>query len=358
MALVIDSDSHVIEPDDLWAQRLPRGFRARAPRRIIDEGGYERLLLEGKLHRRGAHRAGEGPRQKHRRPGASAPIPRLADMDAEGIDVTVLFPTVALMGLPTIEDPEYAGAFCGAYNDWMGELCQTAPTRLWAAALVALHQDVDGAIRELERAVRQLGAKAVVLRPNPVLGRDLGHEAFEPFWEAAARLGVPICLHEGASALVPAAGADRFSNYMLRHLLSHPMEQMVAFTAFVLQGILARHPTLKVAFMEAGAGWVPYLLGRMDEHLRTMRHLAGEDVTLAPSDYFRRQCFVACEADEETLPSSIAVLGDENFLFASDYPHFNGTFPGAVQPLQARSDLSEESRKRILGGNASRMFSG
>jgi predicted TIM-barrel fold metal-dependent hydrolase len=356
MCLIVDSDSHVIEPDELWQRHLPQRFRARAPKRVLDADGYERLVLEGKLHRRGAHKAGEGPRRKHSRPGASEPRARLEDMDAEGIDVAVLFPTISLIGLPTVEDPDFATALCRSYNDWLAEMRSLAPARLWAAALVPLHQDVTAAVRELERAVEKLGARAVVVRPNPVLGRDLGDASFAPFWETAARLGVPVCLHEGASALVSAAGGDRFSNYMMRHLLSHPLEQMVACTTLILEGVLERHPDLRVAFMEAGAGWVPYLLARMDEHFRTMGHLVADRVKHKPSTYFNRQCFVACDADEETLPGTVSCLGDDRILFASDYPHFNGTFPGAVAPIKDRSDLGVESRAKILGTNALRLF--
>jgi len=357
IAPVIDCDGHVIEPDEVWPRFLPPQYRDRAPRRVRDELGFERVLLEGKLHRRGAHPVGGGPRKKHLRPGASEPRPRLEDMDLEGIQSALLFPTIAFICFSSVSDPAFATALCRAYNDWIAAFCGENPDRLRAVALVPLHQDVHAAIEELHRAVGSLGLRGVGLRPNAIGGRELSHESFEPFWTEIEKLGVPVCLHEGASALVPAAGGDRFDNYLVRHLLSHPLEQMVACTALVMGGVLERHPRMKVAFLESGAGWVPYLLDRMDEHVRIMGHLVAENVKIKPSEYFKRQCFVACEADEACLPAVIDLLGDDNIVFASDYPHFNGTFPGAARPLREHPRLPEASIAKILRENAARLLS-
>jgi predicted TIM-barrel fold metal-dependent hydrolase len=277
-------------------------------------------------------------------------------MDRESIDVTVLFPTIALMCFPIVVEPAFALALCRAYNDWISAFCSADPLRLWAAAVVPLHQDVDAAIRELERAATRLCLRAVVVRPNPIAGRDLADPAFEPFWEKAEHLGIPVCVHEGASALVPAAGGDRFSNYLMRHLLCHPVEQMVACSAFIFGGILDRHPRLKVAFLEAGAAWAPYLLDRMDEHAAVMGHLVADNVKMKPSHYFKRQCFVSCEAEEAGLANTLELLGADNVVFASDYPHFNGRFPGATDPLRYHPRLSLASRAKILSRNGSRLF--
>jgi len=348
---VVDCDGHVVEPDDLWVRGLPAGLRHRAPRRVIDDQGFERVVLEGRTHRRGANRSGEGPRAKHQMAGASQPQARLRDLDLEGIDRAVLFPTIAFICFPSVEDPELADALCRAYNDWIAGFCAADPRRLSAVALLPLHQSVELAVAELRRAVDTLGLCGVGVRPNPIQGRDLTHPSLEPLWTEMEELGVPLFVHEGASALVPAAGGDRFDNYLIRHLLCHPLEQMTACAGLILRGVLERHPRLLVAFLEAGAGWVPYLLDRMDEHVRVMGHLVADEVRLRPSDYFRRQCFVACEAEEILLPAVVEAFGDR-LIFASDYPHFNGTFPGALAPLRAHPGLSEEAKARILGRNS------
>jgi uncharacterized protein len=355
---VIDCDGHVIEPDEVWLRHLPRSQQDRAPRRILDEHGFERVLIEGRIHRRGAHRRGEGPRVKHQMLGAHEPLARLRDLDLEGIDRAVLFPTIAFICFPSVEDPVLATALCRAYNDWISEFCNVDRRRLTAAALVPLHQTIEGSIIELHRAIEDLGLCGVGVRPNPIQGYDLMHPAMEPFWIEVERLRVPVFIHEGASALVAAAGADRFENYLIRHALCHPLEQMTACAGLILSGVLERHPALRIAFLEAGVGWVPFLLDRMDEHVRVMGHLVAENISGKPSDYFRRQCFVACECDEVLLPAAIELLGDDNIVFASDYPHFNGTFPGAVAPLRDHPQLSLDARAKILGKNAGRLLAG
>lgn len=353
---VVDCDGHVIEPDSIWRQYLPTQFHERAPRRIVDDDGFERVLIEGKLHRRGANRHGEGPRKKHLLAGAFDPHARILDMDRDGIDAAVLFPTIAAICFPSVEDPAFALELCRAYNDWISDFCKTAPERLRAVALVPLHQDTPAAVSELRRAVELKGLCGVALRPNPISGRALHHSDFDPFWTEAERLGIPICLHEGTSALVEAAGCDRFDNYMVRHFLSHPMEQMLSWTSFILGGVLPRHPRLSVAFLEAGAGWVPYFMDRADEHYRIMSHLVKTDVPRPPGEYFREQCFVACEPDEVTLPGTVEILGADNLLFSSDYPHFNGTFPGSTESLKNNLKLSAEVRAKIFGQNAMRLY--
>ena len=155
-------------------------------------------------------------------PGGSDPVARLHDMDGEGIDQAVLYPTIGLY-FSLVEDPAAAVALAAAYNDWLAEYCAADPRRLFGAAMLPL-QDPAAAAGELRRAVTELGLVAGFVRPNPCLGRSLSDRAYDVVWEAAEELGVPIGIHEGSSVIVPTLGSDRPFNPLLLHAVSHSFE--------------------------------------------------------------------------------------------------------------------------------------
>ena len=118
--------------------------------------------------------------------------------------------------------------------------------------------DVDLAVAEVDHAAG-LGLVGVLARPNHLYGRNLGDPAYDPLHAALAEAGLVLAVHEGLGLRGPTIGADRFDGFTARHLLSHPMEQMAAMASLVLDGALARHPDLRVAFLESGTGWLPVL---------------------------------------------------------------------------------------------------
>jgi predicted TIM-barrel fold metal-dependent hydrolase len=274
-------------------------------------------------------------------------------MDAEGIAISVLFPTTGLF-FAGIEDLRVQGALCRAYNDWLRDYCAAAPERLVGAAVVPL-ADASVAIAETRRAVEELGFRAVMVRPNPVAGRPLHDVYYDPFWKTCEDLGVPACIHEGTTQNVVQSGLDRFEDFMFRHACSHPHEQQIACLSFTCGGILERFPALRVCFLESGCGWLPSWLERLDEHVESWG-FASVPLPHAPSEYFARQCFISCDPSERGVPAVISLLGDDGILFASDYPHPDGIFPGVVSALAERSDLSPASKQKILRTNAQRCF--
>jgi predicted TIM-barrel fold metal-dependent hydrolase len=138
-------------------------------------------------------------------------------------------------------------------------------------------------------------------------------------------------------------------------MISHPFEQMLAVLSMICGGILERYPRLRVSFMEAGCSWMPYWLERMDEHYESYGWEAPE-LTMAPSEYFRRQCAVSCDVYEKGLAYAVGQLGEDCVVFMSDYPHSDGVFPGSVEAIRTRQDLSELAKRKILGGNAVRLL--
>ena len=358
---VIDADGHVVEPLEAWAH-LPEEHR---PLIHSDRSGYEHVVVGGReilavplgtLATPGATFADPSHYTSlaTAQPGGSDPVARLADMDLEGIDQAVLYPSIGLY-FWALTDPVTATMVSTAYNDWLSGYCAADPARLFGAAMLPM-QDPEAASRELRRAVDQLGFKAAFVRPNPCMGRSLSDPAYEPVWNAAEELGVPIAVHEGSSVIVPTLGSDRPFNPLILHAVSHSFEEMLACAQLMAFGTLERHPGLHIVFLESGGGWVPFWLERLDEQFENFGGFCPE-MPMRPSEYFARQCAVSFEVDEATLPALLPFIGHDRVVWGSDYPHHDATFPGAVAALRRTMEpLGVDAQARILGANARRLY--
>jgi uncharacterized protein len=377
---ILDADRHVLEPMNLWREYLAPEFRDRAPYLALPEPREtpgERLarlgarglippmpvlMLEGEpvIYKLSERAQLELSLEAQGRGAAIneglSPEGHLRSMDRAGIDLAFLYPTYAayLIGIDSM-DPALAGALARAYNDWLKDFCQRDPERLRGVGLISLH-DPAALEGELARIVG-FGWRAVVLRPNPVKGRLLSDRAYDPFYRACAQLGVAVVLHEGTHTRLPTTGADRFESRFALHACSHPMEQMMALLALIEGGVLERHPTLRVAFLEAGCGWLPYWLWRLDEI--EYKNLAGEveeQVRQKPSAYFRRQGFISFEPDEPYLAEVLRHIGQDKLLFGTDFPHLDHSHDLLEQVLSLRGKLPEEALRGMLWDNAARLF--
>jgi predicted TIM-barrel fold metal-dependent hydrolase len=189
-----------------------------------------------------------------------------------------------------------------------------------------------------------------------VYGRTLGDPAYEPLWAACERHAMAVGLHEGTHSRLPTAGADRFHSRFALHACSHPMEQMMAFLALYEGGVLDRHPGLRVGFLEAGCGWVPYWLWRLDEEVR---QLAGElegRVSAPPSVCFQRQCFVGFEPGEPYLGDVLARIGPDKLLFGSDFPHVDHDEDLAGQARLLGRRVPDHALQALLWDNGARFY--
>jgi uncharacterized protein len=215
----------------------------------------------------------------------------------------------------------------------------------------------ESMVHELHRIV-DFGWKAVFLRPNRVKGRLLSDSAYEPFWRECEQLGIAVGIHEGAYSRLPTTGTERFNTSFAIHACSHPMEQMMALLALIEGGVLERHPKLKVAFLESGCGWLPYWLWRLDEEYENLHweDKIKDNVKMKPSDYFRRQCFIAIEPSEPLLAQVIEYIGTDNLIFGSDYPHMDHK-PNIVEEMvKLEETLSKETVQKILWENPRRFY--
>ncbi len=367
---IIDADRHVLEPSDLFDRYLPQRFRGRVK---VEGPNQTSRFVDGEpvsdSHRR-PNRTTEdfgyifAGSKRWRETFAEAlaagfdPASNLRDMDREGVDLSVLFPTLGLyiMWRDNL-DPELSAAICRAYNTWLAEYCSTNGSRLYGVALIPL-QDPVQAVTELRHAKEKLGLVGIFWRPNKLCGRTLSSPDYFPIYEAASDLGVAICVHEGARTVLPQAGSDRYSEFG-RHIACHPFEQMLACLNFCADGVLERFPRLKVAHLESGCGWVPFWLERMDEHWEHDSQGSARTTKEKPSVYFKRQCWVSCEAGEELVPCFVEHVGADYLTVATDYPHSDavGKFPDlTVGALSANSEFSTEVRRKILWDNPVRLY--
>src|SRR5918999_1220300 len=354
---IIDADGHVQEKDAPWEELLEPAYRKHAPRVVKDANGRAELLLEGKIWAKPTGiGCGIGAAPSNRKPqrttGMFDPIQRLKDMDLEGIDTAVNFGTTVFLSLPFLENHDLACAIARAYNNWLSEYCKTDPRRLKGVALVAM-QEPQEAVKELERCVKELGFVAVATSAHSA-GRNLDHPDFYPFYAKAQELGVPVCVHVGSGR--PAAAADRFDNAFFVHATTHAFEQMIGVMCIVGGGILELYPKLKVAFLEAGAGWVPYWMERLDEHYEYLQPTVPW-LTKPPSEYMRsEQVYYSFEPDEHTLNFVMNYVGEDRLVFASDYNHGDSKFPHTVESVTKRKDLSAAQLKKLMHDNAARLY--
>jgi len=329
--IIIDADGHVLDQESMYRQRLPEQFRKRQSISIGD--GFDR-------------------RQNGRIPYPPVTVEHyLQDADREGIDVMVLYPPGGL-GYTRLREHDYSIAFARTYNDWIAEWCSANPRRLKAVCITPLHVDVPAAIKELERA-RKLGLVGVMVNTF-MRGRNVAHRDFWPFYEACADLGIAVGFHAaGGDAMDPVC---HFDTLLAMHTFSHAPEQLIACTAVLYSGLLEQFPTLRVAFLEAGAGWVPFWMEHMDGEW-SKRKFDAPMLKMSPSEYMRSgRVFVSCEPEEKTLPYVAEWLGEDNILFPSDYPHWDGAFPEAVNELIERQDVSDRLKRKIFCDNPQRLY--
>jgi predicted TIM-barrel fold metal-dependent hydrolase len=385
--LIMDSDLHMMEPDDLWARYLQGPHRANPP---VFFGGQQQKLSESKEDKGNtdtimgmqvqglaipAHANQTGAtvssrelrrRSRARHPhfavaraqGFDAPS-TLTAMDIEGIDVAVMYGTRGRQILCHDDlAPDYAAALARAYNDWAHDYCRTNPQRLKFAAQLAMH-DVKSAVEEARRCVTELGAVAVIGTPNPVNGQHLHDEACEPLWEALEELDVPIGFHPtGNTSLKDDAGRRYVGHanfHPIAHAIRNPVELMGTIASLTTGGVLERHPKLRAAFLEGTAGWLYWWLWRLDDQWEKFGPGCERQLSMLPSEYFRGQCYIALDVDEEPAVDVVDKMGADYFVVSSDYPHSDGAFPEAISQFLGLK-LGDEARRKILWDNCARLY--
>ncbi|HLY38208.1 MAG TPA: amidohydrolase family protein [Candidatus Binatia bacterium] len=379
MDQIVDADGHVLELPDCWERYIDPAYRGRAIRVRRGDDGRDVLLVDGCPARLTTPEmlGGFGGMGKSLdelaasclagRYAESAPAPatdpaaRLALLDRDGIAAAILYPSLGLQWEAEAPDADYAFANARAYNRWIEDFCAGSDGRLVPVAHLTLG-DPEAAAHELRRAVRA-GARGGFVLPFTLSGVPHGHPDHDPLWAAAQDLDVPIAIHTGVDPKLRDLH-HRFDDltwpesvvtgiWYLSLMFAQAVQQ--AFSTFFLFATLDRFPRLKLVVLESGGSWLGWWLDRMDGFAR-----GSLRVTLPlrelPSAYVRRQCWISADPDEHGLPGVIAYVGDERFLWATDYPHsdHDADYMDELRALGAR--LPAESRRRLFGENAARLY--
>jgi predicted TIM-barrel fold metal-dependent hydrolase len=385
---VIDADGHVVEPPDLWTARMderrwgdwiPRTDVTTGKRYVggqVRHGGADAVARAAELSGIPADRIAANVRRvgaSLMRPGGFDPKVRLEDMDRAGIDGSVLYPSSAMFFGPldpiaALRDVAFVRDCQRAYNDWLAEFCSAAPARLFGMGVVPL-QDIGMAVAEAQRCL-ELGLQGVTVRPAAYVDElPLSHSVYDPFWSVCESLGIPVAFHAGVHVDTPGAArkyglvvedpdltvvnntvSALYGGSGFGQSIGNAADMIVTVGRLVMGGVCERFPALRFVFLEAGGGWLPTVLQRMDAQVEEFP-LEGEHLTMAPSDYFRRQCYVAFGAGEWNLAAAARWLGVQRVLWSSGYPH-PGYSDDVVTALQRGLDpLEEPERRRIVSTN-------
>lgn len=369
---VIDSDLHVIEMGDVYEKYLDDKYRDKMPKYLgWSPTNFPHWEVQGQLIPPWAKSQEVASVQQYldkptehmynpvREKGYNAES-TLKAMDAEGIDIGVVYRTFAHM-VVSIDDlePAYATAFCAAFNDWLADYCSADAKRLKPAAIVSLH-DPELAAAEARRAVEKKGHVGVVLLPMPVKDRYMNSPECDVLWKEVSRLNVPVAFHGTSGGASKDYVSNRFRgkpNFRTQnHSSAFPLELMLALSSMIVGGVLERFPQLRVGFLEGNCGWLPWWLHRLDDQWK--KYGGGESIKLSakPSEYFLRQCFIGTDVDEELLKVVVDEIGDDNIVMSVDYPHADGPFPNGVKEFLELPGVSLASKKKIMWGNCLRLY--
>ncbi|HYY24323.1 MAG TPA: amidohydrolase family protein [Candidatus Udaeobacter sp.] len=307
--------------------------------------------------------------KRHRREtGNPTPDDWLKFLDKTGITWTVLYPTAGL-AVGRIMAEEWAVVVCRAYNNWLYESYLNENPRLKGMALIPF-QNVEAAVAELRRAVKELGMLGGMLPSNgEAIQGHLGNKIYWPLYDEAEKLGCSLAVHVGCLHHI---GLDSFSTYYPAHALGHPFSLMIQAAGLLAHGVFERFPQLRVAFLEGGAAWVPFMMDRLDRsyhdgHIQLAldgRLLGGPKEGEKASDYFKGQLragriFVGFDCEDDGLGTAVKKAGHEPFLFGSDFPHevFDAEkCRHEIDELLERDDLAQRDKEAVLRGNALRFY--
>ena len=360
--LLISADCHVNEPSKLWWERIDAKFRNRLPHIEVDEKGEKWMVVEGyqrsRVHKVSRDDAPQGGEDRLRGNAGRDPLDRIRDHQRDGIDAEIVFPNKGLAMFAT-QDAAFGAEQCRVWNDWAWETY--GPFNDFMSPMAAIMTaDIELAIAEIRR-VAKLGFRGITLPCKPVWGaHDARHPnynmtMYDPMWAVIQDCDITITYHISTGRDPRAARKDggAIINYAA-HALSPTIEPMACMCA---SGLFERFPKLRFALIECGIGWVPWALEAMDEAARKHHMWAFPKLKKLPSDYFREHGAASFQDDPIGVELAERHHLVDNFLWANDYPHHEGSWPLSAEAIERNmSALSDESRAKILGLNAARLF--
>jgi predicted TIM-barrel fold metal-dependent hydrolase len=360
---VISADSHVIEPPDVWVDRVPAEYRDRAPR-LVHEDDTDRLLcdqtvLPGIGMLAGCYRADNETRWQGRWDGdvpvgAYDPDVRLADLAVDGIDAEVLFPTLGLRLYP-IEDVDFQWALFRAYNTWLAEtFCVPHKGRFLGIAMLN-HEDVDLAVAELVRA-KEIGLSGVMVPVEPNDEDPYWDRRFDPLWAAAVDHEMPVNLHLTTTRKRKMSGnAPRIASPGERLATGENVQPVLL--DMIHFGVFDRFPGLKIVAAENDAGWAAYLIESQDYTWHRYAALRPDKSSEhEPGYYFHQNIRTTFMRDRAAILAR-EIIGVHTMMWGNDFPHFTSTWPHSKEALDTMfHDQPQDVRDAIVRDNVRALY--
>jgi len=375
---IIDADTHFTEPHDLWTSRAPKGYEDRVPRVVpidgvlswvIDDVVFGRTTASGVVGRDGVKVPGTdffnwGIDQLH---AAASSIPERVEMlDEQGIWAEIVYPNAVGFGgqrFNAVADPAVRRLSVEIYNDAMAEMQEQSGGRFLPMGILPFW-DIDFAVSEIER-MKRIGLHGINTTSGPHNHGfpDLGTSHWDPVWEVASDLSMPINFHVAGteSALswygtIPWPSQNEGCKLGLGSAMMY-INNAIVIGNIIYSGVLERHPKLQFVSVESGVGWIPFILDALDYGVEEMAPEDYAKLSMKPSEYFRRQ-FHSCFWFEHRLGEALDVLGWEHVMFETDFPHPTCLFPDALATAAtALEDIADpDIRAGLMGNNAARLY--
>ena len=366
---VISSDNHVIEPVDLWTSRGESKFKDRVPHvESLEEGdwwfcdGLKVLSVAG-----GSNQVGvrfEKPEKLNMEAriaevplGGYIPEEHVNDMDIDGIDVSIVYPTLCLGLYSVVPDSELLSSIFRTYTDWVGEFCSAIPKRLKGIAMLNL-DDVQEGVKELERCAK-MGFVGAMIPVAPPRGRPYDKPEYEPLWAAAQDLGMPLSLHITTNRAGPGEEMGDIDSASANFMSNVDHWVRMSLGSMIFSGVFERYPKLQVGSVEMELSWVPHFLDRIDynytqreQELTEYRFKEGA----LPSDFFHNNVFLGFQEDALGIRDR-HIIGVDQLQWGADYPHTESTFPRSREIIEEiLVDCTEEEKAKIVGSNCARVY--
>ena len=370
---LISADSHIVEPPDLWEKRIDPKFRDRAPR-LVWTGETDRWYVDkdipmgpggGMLSEAGKrYYDREGMKQdssfEEVRPGAYDPHARIKDMEVDGVLGEVLIPTAAdrVYGLPV--DSDLRSAIFRAINDWMVDFCKPYPDIFKGIGMINV-DDVEDGLAEYDRCVK-MGLPAIMIPTFPGEDKLYDLPEYDPLWARAQADSIPLVIHsgtvQGVEHIFAATAFTRRGTGALQTINDTWPRRSIGNMIF--GGVFERYPGLKLGVIEYEIGWVPFHMRRMDNFYidrQYSREIKFKDGKL-PSDFYRSNIFIQFSDDDGGIVYR-DLVGVDNMMFGTDYPHRESTWPRSREVLGELLEgkgVSEEDQTKIACSNAAKAY--
>ncbi len=369
---VISADTHVVEPDGLWVQRLDRKLADRAPRVVPCNGrpslvapGIEPFALGGVTSHGQTGRDLEqhmGRGYEAARPSGWDPVARLKDQDLDGVSAELLYGSLG-MPLFALKDIELQQACFRVYNDWIAEFCSHDPKRLVGVAMVSVG-DIGAAVKELERC-RRKGLRGAMIPGSAPKGAPYSRKLYDPLWQAASDLEIPVSLHVTTSpdadspskrAIADASivDADAPGTWVAALYFFLPTDMQHSLFQLVMGKVFERFPKLKIVSAENDTGWLPHFIYRLDH---TCERYGGYfSLKEKPGDYLKRQLW-ATFLDDRVGALTYGIFGENNYMWGSDFPHSDCTWPNSREVIARDfAGIPDSVTRKIICDNAASLY--